>query len=375
MIPSGRSSNKALHKELRGQDPLVEIVPPLLAWYEKSARVLPWRENPEPYRVWVSEIMLQQTRVEAVKPYYDRFLQALPDIPALARADEEQLMKLWEGLGYYSRVRNLQKAARLVMEQYGGVLPRSPEALMCLPGVGEYTAGAIASIAYGVPAPAVDGNVLRVVARVLSSREDVTQAGVKREWTRRLGGIIPAGRAGDFTQAMMELGALVCAPNGPPHCEACPLCGLCKAWLEGVETELPVKAPKKQRRIEDKTVFVLLCGGRVALSRRPQKGVLAGMWELPGTAGALSPREATEFLEGWGAVPGQMIPLGGAKHIFTHLEWHMMGYAVRLQHTICGKALEWATKDDLLERFALPAAFRKFREKALELLDPQDEEN
>ncbi|WP_418706515.1 A/G-specific adenine glycosylase, partial [Anaerotruncus massiliensis (ex Liu et al. 2021)] len=262
-----------------------EIVEPLLGWYAENARDLPWRREVTPYRVWISEIMLQQTRVEAVKGYFARFIGALPGPAELAAVDERELLKLWEGLGYYSRARNLQKAARVIMETYGGELPASHEELLTLPGVGPYTAGAVASIAFGLPEPAVDGNVLRVLSRLTADNSDIADPAVKRAAERTVRGIIPAGRAGAFNQALMELGATVCAPNGPPACGRCPLAGLCAAHAAGNETAYPVKAAKKARRVEERTVLLLVRDELLALRRRPAKGLLAGLWELPNLPG------------------------------------------------------------------------------------------
>ena len=200
-----------------------QIVTPLLSWYDKHARVLPWREDTAAYRVWVSEIMLQQTRVEAVKPFFERFIKALPDVQALSEAPEDELLKLWEGLGYYNRVRNMQKAARVIVSEYGGDFPADYEKLLSLPGLGHYTAGAVSSIAFGIPMPAVDGNVLRVLSRVTASYEDVLKQSVKTAMEAEVKKIIPADRAGDFNQALIEIGAIVCVPNGKAKCEICPL--------------------------------------------------------------------------------------------------------------------------------------------------------
>ena len=336
-----------------------KIVSPLLAWYLQNARKLPWRDEPTPYRVWVSEIMLQQTRVEAVKPYYERFLRELPDISALASAPEEQLLKLWEGLGYYSRVRSLQKAARAVVERYGGELPADAEELRRLPGIGDYTAGAIASIAFGLPEPAVDGNVLRVAARLSASHEDISDPARKAELREILRKIYPAGKAGDFTQALMELGATVCLPNGTPRCEDCPLAELCEARRSGQETVLPVKAPKPQRREEKLTVFRLLHGSRAALRKRPETGLLAGLWEFPNRPGALSPAEAGDALRAWGVSAARTEPLPEARHVFTHLEWHMTGYLVRAENEC--DPFSWAEADSVLREYALPSAFKIYR--------------
>lgn len=363
------------------------MVSPLLEWYRRCARQLPWREDPSPYRVWLSEIMLQQTRVEAVKPYFDRFLKALPDIPALAAAPEEQLLKLWEGLGYYNRARNLQKAARLVVEQYGGELPASYQRLLELPGIGEYTAGAIASIAFGIPVPAVDGNVLRVLSRVLASREDVTDPRVKARFRELLCRAEPRGepeyrpgdggrplgcnQPGDFNQSLMELGATVCLPNGAPQCLVCPLAALCRGREEGCAGELPVKPPKKQRKQQHRTVLLLLDGGRVLLHRRPSRGLLAGLWELPSAEGTLTPQEAGRAVSSLACFAGfpppvaQVRPAGEAVHLFTHLQWQLTGYLVELSpgpaKTIRGEDWAWATRRQLEAEYPLPSAFRTYR--------------
>ena len=341
-------------------DVLAAIVPPLLDWYGHNARSLPWRDEPTPYRVWISEIMLQQTRVEAVKPYFARFLAELPDVPALAAAPEQQLMKLWEGLGYYSRARHLPKAARAMVEQHGGKLPAEYDALLKLPGIGPYTAGAVASIAFGIPAPAVDGNVLRVVMRLTAGRDDVADPAVKRAVERRMADILPKDRPGDFNQAMMELGATVCGPGGEPKCLMCPLNALCEGCRQGIARELPVKAKKKARRVEERTVFLLVCDGELALRKRAETGLLAGLWELPSAGGLLSPEGAAEVLREWGARPLAVRPMPAAKHIFTHVEWHMTGYWVDLQERPAG--FTWAGREALQKEYALPSAFRAYLE-------------
>ena len=347
-----------------------KIVSPLLFWYGRAARVLPWRDHPEPYRVWVSEIRLQQTRVEAVKPYFERFLAALPTVSDLARAPEEQLLKLWEGLGYYSRARNLQKAARIMAERYGGEVPASYEELLALPGIGEYTAGAISSIAFGIPVPAVDGNVLRVVSRLSADDSDIGNPALKKDVAARLRRILPEGRAGDFNQAMMELGATVCLPNGAPLCGECPLSSLCLARSEGLTDRLPVKAAKKARVSEDLTVFLIACGGRAALRRRPEKGLLAGLWELPNVPGKLGEKQAKELLEKWGVPAREMKPLPGAKHIFTHREWHMTAWAVRTGRA--DEGMTWASRRELEESYPLPYAFKAFFRPLKELISAID---
>ncbi|HJA36411.1 MAG TPA: A/G-specific adenine glycosylase [Firmicutes bacterium] len=339
---------------------LNQIPGPLLQWYDSRARVLPWRSQPTPYRVWVSEIMLQQTRVEAALPYFDRFMAVLPDIAALAQAPETQLLKLWEGLGYYSRVRNLQKAARQVMEQWGGMLPQKLEDLMALPGIGEYSAGAIASIAYGQRVPAVDGNVLRVVSRLLASRENVMDPKVKRQLRQQVWDIIPAQRPGDFNQSLMELGALVCLPNGKPLCSGCPLENLCLGNRLAIAQELPVKPPKKARRVVPRTVFVLCSQGRLLLHRRPSRGLLASLWEFPGQDGHLSLEQAAETLAQAGIQVSSIASLGEHTHIFSHVEWPMVCYQVECLPFPAAEDYVWCTPQQLQEQYALPSAFRPF---------------
>ena len=334
------------------------IVAPLLAWYDEGHRDLPWRAVPTPYRVWVSEIMLQQTRVEAVRSYFDRWMQALPDIPALAAADEAVYMKLWEGLGYYSRVRNLHRAAVEVCEQYGGELPADYARLLALPGVGEYTAGAVASIAFGLPVPAVDGNVLRVAARLDNDLTPITVAGYKKQTRARFAALMPADRPGDLNQALMELGATVCLPNGAPRCADCPLQHLCLGCHHGNAAMLPVRAAKKARRVENRTVLLARCGPLVGIRRRPAKGLLAGLWELPALAGHLSPEETRAALAAQGWQVQKLLSLRPAKHIFTHVEWHMNGYYIELAAPPDG--LTFVSPAALRADYALPSAFRAF---------------
>ncbi len=307
------------------------MVAPLLDWYAENARKLPWREDPKPYYVWVSEIMLQQTRVEAVKGYFARFIRELPDIATLAEADEERLLKLWEGLGYYSRVRSLKKAAGIVMEKFGGRLPRRKEQLLTLPGIGAYTAGAIASIAYGQVAAAVDGNVLRVMARLLGDGADVGRESVRREWAGRLEAVMPKDFPGAFNQALMELGAMVCLPNGKPLCGQCPVRGLCVAYREGTWEKFPVKAKKPPRRIEEHTILLVEVEGGFLVRKRPARGLLAGMWEYPALGGKKEEGEVKELFGIKNNAVGTVLPLGEAKHVFSHVEWHMKGYYVRIR--------------------------------------------
>lgn len=309
---------------------LLAIPKPLLKWYDNNRRILPWREEPTPYRVWVSEIMLQQTRVEAVKPYFQRFMENLPDIRALAKADEEKLLKLWEGLGYYNRVRNMQKAAIQVMEEYNGSMPDSYEELLKLKGIGSYTAGAIASIAFHRAVPAVDGNVLRVVSRIRQDDRPISDAKVKAAVEQDLQQVIPADRPGDFNQAMMEIGACVCIPNGAPHCEECPLAEICLAHQEGVEKDFPRKAAPKPRVVEEKTILVIRDEDKTAIRKRAAKGLLAGMYEFPSMAGYHTAEEVAAYLAENGLKTLRIQPLPEAVHIFSHREWHMKGYIIRV---------------------------------------------
>ena len=337
---------------------------PLLEWYKKEKRSLPWREDATPYHIWVSEIMLQQTRVEAVKRYYARFLEKLPTIEALAECEEEILLKLWEGLGYYNRVRNMQKAARVIVSEYGGDFPADYEKLLSLPGLGHYTAGAVSSIAFGIPMPAVDGNVLRVLSRVTASYEDVLKQSVKTAMEAEVKKIIPADRAGDFNQALIEIGAIVCVPNGKAKCEICPLAFLCEAYKKGIVDELPKKKVKRERRIEDRTILILKEGDRVGIRKRPSKGLLAGLYELPGLEGHLSEEEVLAQVKAWGYAPLRILPLTGAKHIFSHVEWHMTGYAISLEETenMDQEGLLFVDVKETEEHYPIPAAFAAYAE-------------
>ena len=331
----------------------------LLPWFAGHARALPWRADREPYHVWLSEIMLQQTRVEAVKGYYARFLSALPDIPALAAAAPDTLTKLWEGLGYYSRVRSLQRAAQVILARHGGVFPSDFGAIRALPGIGHYTAGAIASICFEQPAPAVDGNVLRVLSRLTGDTRCVDEPATKRAWRESLAAVYPAGRCGDFTQALMELGATVCLPNGAPDCGGCPMRDLCRSASGGWKA-LPVRRAKRPRRQETLTVFLLRCDGRTAVRRRPDSGLLAGLWEFPNVPGHLTPEQAIRTAEDWGAQPRELELSLRRSHIFTHVEWDMQCYLLRCAAEPDG--FVWATRAALAGDYALPTAFRMFRD-------------
>lgn len=339
---------------------MLKIVPLLLEWYDNHRRVLPWRENPMPYEVWISEIMLQQTRVEAVKPYFERFINILPTIEDLAKVEEEELLKLWEGLGYYNRARNLKKAAIIVADEYGGELPSSYEELQKLPGIGSYTAGAIASIAYNKKAPAVDGNVLRVISRVFSSREDISKASVKKKIEKMLLNYIPVDRPGDFNQALIEMGALICIPNGMPKCESCPISLHCKAFSENMTLELPVKAPKKTRRIEEKTILLIRLGEKIGIRKRSEKGLLAGMYELPNLEGHLSEKEIILQVEEWELELLELKQLSRAAHIFSHVEWNMIGYQIECELKEEQSPFLFIEEDKLVEEYPIPTAFTTY---------------
>ena len=341
---------------------LEQIVEPLLGWFGEHARILPWREQPQPYRVWVSEIMLQQTRVEAVKPFFERFTQALPDVRSLAECPEDKLLKLWEGLGYYNRVRNMQKAAQNMVEFYDGEMPADYEKLLGLPGIGPYTAGAVASIAFEIPVPAVDGNVLRVITRITQNDGDILKQSVKRQVEEELLAVIPKGRSGAFNQALMELGATVCVPNGAPKCEECPLSGVCLAHQNGKEMDYPKKAQKKPRKIEKKTVLVIRDGSRAAIRKRPAKGLLAGLYELPNLSGWLSQDEVLDWLKQEGLSPIRIRRLSDAKHIFSHIEWHMTGYVVLVEEleNYSGKDMLFIEPKRTEEEYQIPAAFSAY---------------
>lgn len=338
------------------------IVEPLVEWYRKNKRELPWRNIDDPYRIWVSEIMLQQTRVEAVKPFYARFLEALPTVSDLATVEEDKLLKLWEGLGYYNRVRNMQKAAQQITVEYGGEFPRDYEQIRKLTGIGNYTAGAISSFAFGIPKPAVDGNVLRVISRITGSYDDIMKASTKTKVEEQLSEIIPADSACDFNQGLIELGAIVCVPNGAPKCERCPMAHLCYANQNRAQQELPVKSKTKARRIEKRTVFIFKDGENVAIRKRPSKGLLAGLYELPNIDGELSQEEALAYSRSIGLAPLRIKPLGEAKHIFSHVEWQMIGYSIRvdeLEHS-CTENMLFIHPGEVEKEYPIPAAFENY---------------
>ena len=334
----------------------------LLAWFDQNRRELPWRETKprDPYHVWVSEIMLQQTRTEAVKPYFTSWMERFPTIEDLAEADEADVLHQWQGLGYYSRARNLHKAALLMKEKYGSAMPQGKEEIRALPGIGDYTAGAIGSIAFGLPTPAVDGNVLRVAARLTNDPSPIDLPQTKRKVSAALGEIYPEN-ASDFTQALMELGATLCGPNWKPKCESCPCAALCLGYQKGTAEALPVKAPKKPKRQEDRTVFIISCADAYALRKRPDQGLLAGLWEFPNVTGKLDLSQALSAVEQFGVRPQNLLRQTEKKHIFTHIQWNLRGYYLEAaEKTDC---FQWFTADQLRAQAALPTAFRQFLEE------------
>jgi len=333
----------------------------LMDWYDQHARILPWRADKDPYRVWVSEIMLQQTRVEAVIPYYEAFLRELPTVNDLANCPEEKLLKLWQGLGYYRRARNMQNAAKMVAETMGR-LPSSAEELKKLPGIGAYTAGAIASIAFGKRVAAIDGNVSRVFARLLGIEESPEEPAVAAKIRGEVEAVLPDTRVGDFNQALMELGATVCLPNGKPLCIECPLSGFCQAYKNDLTAEIPKKSIKKERPRQHFTVLVLRCGDRFALEKRPDNALLASLWQFPMLCGTL-PFEACQhafsFLSDGSIL--SVMPTPPHKHIFTHLQWDMTGFLIELKEIPSGTHYTWATAEDIKTKYSIPSAFKPFR--------------
>lgn len=333
------------------------IVSPLIQWYSEQARVLPWRENHDPYRVWISEIMLQQTRVEAVIPYYKQFMENFPNIKALSCAKEERVLKLWEGLGYYSRARNLKKAAEIVCREYQGQFPKEYKDILSLPGIGEYTAGAISSIALGKPRAAVDGNVLRVITRLMEWEDDILDGKLRKKVGGMLEAVYPAGKCSEFTQSLMELGAVVCVPNGAPKCEECPLKSGCKAHCNSTWNKYPVKRQKAKRKKVDKTVLILSFQEYIAVKKREEQGLLAGMWEFPNIDKKMTLTEIRQWVEEKGITVSQIQKTKNAKHIFTHLEWNMYCYHIQCESK--NDTFYWISEDDLENNIPLPTVFWK----------------
>ena len=338
---------------------IIEQALPLVAkWDAAVRRPLPWRDAPTPYRVWISEIMLQQTRIEAVSPYYERFLAALPDAAALAAVEDDRLMKLWEGLGYYSRARNLKRAAALICERFGGELPASVEELKKLPGIGDYTAGAIASIAFALPEPAVDGNVLRVVARLLADGRDVLSPAVRRDAAALLRACYLSGEtAALVTEGLMELGETLCLPNAAPRCRDCPLRELCRARAEGEPERYPLRGAPKERRVEERTVLLLRRGEKAALRRRPDRGLLAGLWEFPSLEGFRNEEDLRALFPDALSIT----PCGETRHLFTHVEWRMRGFCVALRRELPDYV--WESPAVIRADYSVPTALKVYLKK------------
>lgn len=334
----------------------------LLDWYNQHKRNLPWRTTHDPYRVWVSEIMLQQTRVDTVIPYYLRFMEAFPNIKVLSEAKEERYLKLWEGLGYYSRVRNLVKGAKLIQEQFKGVMPEDKESLLKIPGIGDYTSAAILSFAYGEPVVTIDGNLIRVYARLTASKIIPNETQSKKDAEAFLMKHIPNDRSGDFNQALMDLGELVCLPNGAPRCNECPLKDQCKAHLEKKETSYPLPKKKIEKKIEERSIFMLICDKKIALFKRPSGGLLGGMYEFLNIENkeGISPEKLLQNLNISCKNP---IFLGEKKHVFTHLVWKMKGYICYVDSFPMGSVI--ADKEALLYHYTIPTAYSYFLEAIL----------
>lgn len=339
----------------------LDIKIPLLKWYSENHRDLPWRNTKNPYCIWLSEIMLQQTRVEAVKGYYDRFLKEIPDIETLSQIPEDRLLKLWEGLGYYNRAKNLKKAAIVIMEEYEGKFPSEYDAVIKLPGIGEYTAGAICSICFEQATPAVDGNVLRVVMRILDCYDNIDEIKTKRQVKSWLLELYSKEQCGLLTQALMELGAMVCIPNGIPKCGDCPMQEKCLAYEKETYNLLPVRKDKKKRRIEEKTVFILRDGNEYGIQKRDSKGLLANLWEFFHTDVKMDKQQAIDFISEQGFEPIAIEKEIPYTHIFSHVEWKMTAYYIACRNK--KKELVWARREELDTTYALPTAFKVFLEK------------
>lgn len=327
----------------------------LLSWYEQSKRMLPWRDNPTPYRVWISEIMLQQTRVEAVIPYFNQFITQLPDVQALSVVDDDVLNKLWEGLGYYSRVRNLKKAAIQIINEFNGVIPANMKDLESLPGIGNYTSGAILSIAFQQRFTAVDGNVLRVFARLTANRSNIKDPNTKKAIKELVYSLLPTDRIGDFNQGLMEIGAKVCLPNGTPLCAICPLQIFCESYKKNIVLEIPAKQMKKPRKIEQKTVLIMSHESTFAIEQRINKGLLAGLYQFPLLDGHYSKEEIQkQFNEAL-----SIKKIESSKHIFTHLEWELEAYTMSFDTKLSNYV--WVNKLDIENIYSIPNAFMKYK--------------
>ncbi len=327
----------------------------LVAWYEENKRDLPWRKEVSPYRTWISEIMLQQTRVTAAIPYFERWMRLFPTVFDLAAASEESVLKAWEGLGYYSRARNLHRAAKIVAEKFGGELPRDKKELRALPGIGDYTVGAILSIACGEKEPAVDGNVLRVISRLTEDDSDLSKPAARASVADALREVMEEGKESSFTQSLFELGALICLPDVAYRCEACPIAADCRAFRNGTQAKFPVRSEKKEKRTERLTVFLLRVGDLVAVRQRPETGLLAKLFEFPNVKGELSEKEAEAL------VGAKVKKLPRFSHVFTHVVWEMTGYEAVLPAPIEEKGMRFVSPSELNETYPLPSAFANYK--------------
>lgn len=331
-----------------------QIVKPLIKWFQKEKRDLPWRKTNDSYQIWISEIMLQQTRVEAVKEYYKQFLKVVPTLQDLAAIEEDQLLKLWEGLGYYSRARNLQKCAKYLFLQGKKELPRDYEELKKLPGIGPYAAASIGSIAYQLKTPAIDGNVLRVMTRIYEDDRDIMNKKVRDDYFFKLSKIMPENTR-DFTEGLMELGALICLPNGNPLCDSCPLSFLCKSFKNKTMLNYPVKKKLEKRKIEEKTILILEYHDKIAIQKRPNKGLLASLYEFYSLEEKYSINQLKKYLKQIKIDYVNIELLKETKHIFSHLEWHMVGYYIHCA-SVPENSFIWVTKEELETKYSLPTA-------------------
>lgn len=330
----------------------------ILSWYYKNRRTMPWREDPQPYYIWISEIMLQQTRVDTVIPYFQRFIERYPDIASLAASDEEELLKYWEGLGYYQRVRNLRTTARFLMENHGGKLPETYEELILLKGIGEYTAGAIASEAFGKMVPAVDGNVFRVLARLTACGEDIRDRKVMAKLKEKAWELLPDENTGDFNQGLIELGALICIPKGSPKCALCPVKDHCEAYMMDIQDVIPLRSRNKERRIEERTVLLFQWGDRFSVTKRKEGVLLGGLYEIPHEEGYYDLEEVRTLAENLGMKVQSVETLKDRKFLFTHIEWRMKGYHIRIEERHEGFVFE--TLEALRENYTLATVFREY---------------
>lgn len=333
----------------------------IVKWYQENRRELPWRGDLDPYHVWVSEIMLQQTRIEAVLSYYDRFMRSLPTIQDLANVEEEKLLKLWEGLGYYNRARNLKRAALQIMEKYHGIFPSTYEEILSLPGIGEYTASAIGSICFSLPEVTIDGNVLRVYTRVFEDSRIIDFEKERKKIRAHLMEIAPK-KVGYFNEGLMELGETICLPNGMPKCEICPLKDLCLSRKHGTVLEYPHRLPKKEKKIEHRTVFIFFSQDHFLIEKREEIGVLHGLWQFPNTNQLLTKEDALEYCKLKGLSKVKIEEGISYTHIFTHKKWIMNSYFIEIQACDLKKFSGiFVTEEDLVDMYSLPSAFQPFR--------------